>query len=66
VDGTSLTVVDVLDAESSFTFMLVAYTQQHIVIPLKKVGDKVNLGEATATLRQLRLLGLTTDSAYDP
>ncbi|GAQ82808.1 riboflavin synthase [Klebsormidium nitens] len=43
VDGTSLTVVEVLDAELSFTFMLVAYTQQKIVVPLKKVGDKVNL-----------------------
>ncbi|KAL9247492.1 hypothetical protein vseg_020918 [Gypsophila vaccaria] len=43
VDGTSLTVVDVFDDESCFTFMLVAYTQQSVVIPLKKVGQKVNL-----------------------
>ncbi|CAM6118307.1 unnamed protein product [Calypogeia fissa] len=43
VDGTSLTVVKVLDDESAFTFMLVSYTQQKIVIPLKKVGSKVNL-----------------------
>lgn len=43
VDGTSLTVVDVLDEELSFNFMLVAYTQQKIVIPLKRVGQKVNL-----------------------
>ncbi|BBN02079.1 riboflavin synthase [Marchantia polymorpha subsp. ruderalis] len=43
VDGTSLTVVDVLDNEGCFTFMLIAYTQQKIVIPLKKVGNKVNL-----------------------
>ena len=41
VDGTSLTVVDVFD--DAFTFMLVAYTQQHIVIPQKQVGDRVNL-----------------------
>lgn len=41
VDGTSLTVVDVFD--DAFTFMLVAYTQQHIIIPQKKVGDRVNL-----------------------
>ncbi len=41
VDGTSLTVVDVF--EDAFTFMLVAYTQQHIIIPQKKVGDRVNL-----------------------
>lgn len=43
VDGTSLTVVGVYKEESSFDFMLVAYTQQKIVLPSKKVGDKVNL-----------------------
>ncbi|CAH8362583.1 unnamed protein product [Eruca vesicaria subsp. sativa] len=43
VDGTSLTVVDVFDDESCFNFMLVAYTQQKVVIPTKKVGQKVNL-----------------------
>ncbi|XP_073002673.1 riboflavin synthase [Typha latifolia] len=43
VDGTSLTVVGVYEEEGCFDFMLVAYTQQKVVIPLKKVGDKVNL-----------------------
>ncbi|XP_075482606.1 riboflavin synthase-like [Primulina tabacum] len=43
VDGTSLTVVDVFDNEGCFNFMLVAYTQQKVVIPLKEVGQKVNL-----------------------
>ena len=43
VDGTSLTVVKVYDDESCFDFMLVAYTQQKVVIPTKKVGDRVNL-----------------------
>ncbi|KAK9285095.1 hypothetical protein L1049_024280 [Liquidambar formosana] len=43
VDGTSLTVVDVFDEEECFNFMLVAYTQRKVVIPLKKVGQKVNL-----------------------
>lgn len=43
VDGTSLTVVNVFDEESCFNFMLVEYTQQKVVIPLKKVGQKVNL-----------------------
>lgn len=43
VDGTSLTVVDVFDEEGCFNFMLVAYTQQKVVVPLKKVGQKVNL-----------------------
>ncbi|XP_030930914.1 riboflavin synthase [Quercus lobata] len=43
VDGTSLTVVDVFDDEECFNFMLVAYTQEKVVIPLKNVGQKVNL-----------------------
>ncbi|CAN1217167.1 Riboflavin synthase [Linum perenne] len=43
VDGTSLTVVDVFDEECCFNFMLVAYTQQKVVIPFKSVGQKVNL-----------------------
>ncbi|KAI3787355.1 hypothetical protein L1987_41767 [Smallanthus sonchifolius] len=43
VDGTSLTVVKVFDEEECFNFMLVEYTQQKIVIPLKKIGQKVNL-----------------------
>uniref|UniRef100_A0A803L7B8 Riboflavin synthase n=1 Tax=Chenopodium quinoa TaxID=63459 RepID=A0A803L7B8_CHEQI len=43
VDGTSLTVVNVFDDELCFNFMLVSYTQQNVVIPLKKVGQKVNL-----------------------
>lgn len=43
VDGTSLTVVDVFDEEDCFNFMLVAYTQQKVVIPMKRVGQKVNL-----------------------
>eukprot|EP00850_Spirogloea_muscicola_P009168 SM000051S17528 [mRNA] locus=s51:23171:26056:- [translate_table: standard] len=43
IDGTSLTVVHVMDEISSFSFMLVAYTQQKIVIPTKEVGAKVNI-----------------------
>ncbi|GAV70423.1 Lum_binding domain-containing protein [Cephalotus follicularis] len=43
VDGTSLTVVDVFDEEGCFNFMLVAYTQRNVILPLKKVGQKVNL-----------------------
>ena len=34
VDGTSLTVVDVFDEEECFNFMLVAYTQQNVVLGL--------------------------------
>ena len=41
VDGTSLTVIDVLP--DRFTFMLIAYTQQHIVLPNRPLGARVNL-----------------------
>ena len=43
IDGTSLTVCEVNAAESWFTFMLIEYTQKHIIVPQKAVGDKVNL-----------------------
>ena len=44
VDGTSLTVCDVNVVEGWFTFMLVEYTQKHIVVPLKPADGtgKVN------------------------
>lgn len=41
LDGVSLTVVDVF--ESSFTVMLVAYTQQNITLSRQKAGYVVNL-----------------------
>jgi riboflavin synthase len=41
VDGASLTVVDVFP--DAFTFMLVAYTQQHITLPRKPMDSRVNL-----------------------
>lgn len=43
VDGTSLTVVNVNEEAGWFDFMLVRYTQDNVVLPRKKVGDKVNL-----------------------
>ncbi|MBX2836984.1 MAG: riboflavin synthase [Gammaproteobacteria bacterium] len=41
LDGTSLTVVDVQD--DWFNVTLVSYTQSHIIMPTKAVGDKVNI-----------------------
>lgn len=41
IDGTSLTVVDV--GPDWFNITLIAYTQQKIILPSKKVGDTVNL-----------------------
>ena len=41
VDGASLTVVEVLP--EVFTFMLIAYTQRHVVLPKRPIGSRVNL-----------------------
>ncbi|KAA8906507.1 alpha subunit of riboflavin synthase [Sphaerosporella brunnea] len=43
LDGASLTLVAVDDKEKWFEVMLVAYTQEKIVIPRKAVGDTVNV-----------------------
>ena len=43
VDGTSLTVCEVNNEEGYFTFMLVQHTQNHVIMPLKVIGDEVNL-----------------------
>jgi Lumazine binding domain len=39
VDGTSLTICDVDAVASTFTFMLVAHTQQNVIIPNKAIGE---------------------------
>ncbi len=41
LDGVSLTVVDVLDDRFSVT--MVAYTQQHTILPQQQVGYKINI-----------------------
>lgn len=43
LDGTSLTVTRVDDAEGWWEVMLIAYTQEKVVIAGKKVGDSVNV-----------------------
>ncbi|GAB9470889.1 hypothetical protein Gpo141_00008119 [Globisporangium polare] len=43
IDGTSLTVCEVNTVEGWFNIMLISHTQNHIILPLKKVGDPVNL-----------------------
>jgi riboflavin synthase len=43
VDGTSLTVCEVNHTEKWFNLMLIAHTQKCIVVPTKKVGERVNL-----------------------
>jgi riboflavin synthase len=41
LDGTSLTITGV--DETTFSVMLIAYTQARTVVAMKKVGDKVNV-----------------------
>lgn len=41
LDGTSLTVVDT--GHNWFNVTLVAYTQQHIVMPKKSIGEQINI-----------------------
>lgn len=43
LDGTSLTVVEVNDAEGWFTIMLISYTQSHVVLPHRQEGDTINI-----------------------
>lgn len=43
VEGTSLTVCHVDYVENWFTLMLIDHTQKHVVIPLRKPGDHVNI-----------------------
>lgn len=43
LDGTSLTVTKVDDTEGWWEVMLIAYTQERVIIAQKKVGDTVNV-----------------------
>jgi riboflavin synthase len=43
LDGTSLTITAVDDVKSTFSVMLIAYTQDKVVIPKKQNGDYVNI-----------------------
>ena len=43
VDGTSLTVCEVSRQEKWFTFMLVPYTQNKVIIPHTQIGGFVNI-----------------------
>lgn len=78
LDGASLTVIDVVPpatpgAPGSFSVMLIAYTQTHITLPLKRVGARVNLEvdvvgkyldrSASALLQTVADLGARLDTA---
>lgn len=66
IDGTSLTVVDV--GPDWFNVTLVAYTQAHIVLPTRGVGDAVNievdvLGKYVERLVAPHLAGMLTQNS---
>jgi riboflavin synthase len=43
LDGTSLTITNVDDENETFSIMLIAYTQEKVILASKKVGDPVNV-----------------------
>lgn len=43
VDGTSLTVTDVDYKTCEFSIMMVSYTQSKVIMPMKNIGDTVNI-----------------------
>lgn len=43
LDGTSLTITNVDDRARSFGVMLIAHTQERVVLTEKKEGDRVNV-----------------------
>ncbi|KAI8098622.1 alpha subunit of riboflavin synthase [Halteromyces radiatus] len=43
LDGTSLTVCDVDDDLFTFSIMMIAHTQEHVIMPTKSIGDRVNV-----------------------
>lgn len=43
LDGTSLTLTDINDAEATFGIMLIAHTQDKVVLTNKREGDLVNV-----------------------
>ena len=68
VDGTSLTVCAVESSSdvSWFTFMLIAHTQQSVIIPLKGEGDLVNIEvDVLAKMVETSVAGFTNRKVQD-
>ena len=66
IDGTSLTVIGVDYGAKTFKIMMVAYTQSKVIMPLKQIGDWVNIevdltGKLTASVVEHAL-----ESQLDP
>lgn len=43
LDGTSLTITNVDDSKNQFSVMLIAFTQEKVIIAAKEVGDYINI-----------------------
>lgn len=43
IDGTSLTVTNVDPEDNTFAIAMIKHTQDHVVMPLKALGDEVNI-----------------------
>jgi riboflavin synthase len=68
IDGTSLTVISVDYKTNTFQIMMVAYTQSKVIMPLKKLGDFVNIevdltGKLIAQQVQIALQHQLSDDA---
>ncbi len=67
LDGASLTVTEVDDHEAYFGIMMVAYTQEKVIMPSKQVGDLVNvevdmIGKYIEKQTLAQLDGMTAES----
>lgn len=70
IDGTSLTVIGVDYESKTFQIMMVAYTQSKVIMPLKKIGDWVNIevdltGKLIAKQVEVALQNQLSDSSAD-
>ncbi|KAL3235127.1 Riboflavin synthase [Nakaseomyces bracarensis] len=43
IDGTSLTVTNIDPEDDTFAISMIKHTQDHVVMPLKELGDEVNI-----------------------
>ncbi|KIX03124.1 riboflavin synthase, alpha subunit [Rhinocladiella mackenziei CBS 650.93] len=66
LDGASLTVTQVNDAEGWFEIMLIAYTQERVVMAAKKPGDEVNVEiDVVGKLVEKSVVGYLEGSVVD-
>lgn len=61
IDGTSLTLTSVDDAQRTFGIMLIAHTQERVIITDKKIGDRVNIEIDVVTKAVSKIVNSTLD-----